>query len=77
MDSHRCAQTLRNETDNIVFFTEVFEVFGQPRSVTMFEGGTIIKWEYPRFGLTLSFDGESMQVVICNWQRRHPHPYSS
>ena len=48
---------------------EVFEVFGQPRSVTMFEGGTIIKWEYPRFGFTLSFDGNG---YLTGWKHAGP-----
>ena len=48
---------------------EVFELFGQPRSVTMLQAGTVIKWEYPRFGLTLSFDGNG---YLTGWKHAGP-----
>ena len=51
---------------------EAFEVFGQPRSVTMLQEGTVIKWEYPRFGFTLSFDGNG---YLTEW--KHAGPVSS
>ena len=48
---------------------EVFESFGQPRSVTMLQKGIVIKWEYPRFGLTLSFDENG---YLTGWKHAGP-----
>lgn len=48
---------------------EVFELFGQPRAVTMLHEGTVIKWEYPRFGFTLSFDGNG---YLTSWKLAGP-----
>lgn len=50
---------------------EVFELFGQPKSITMLQSGTVIRWEYPRFGFTLSFDGNG---YLTGW--RHAGPVS-
>ncbi|THJ25547.1 MAG: hypothetical protein CAF45_000495 [Nitrospira sp. CG24E] len=51
---------------------EVFELFGQPKSITMLQAGTVIRWEYPRFGFTLSFDGNG---YVTGW--KHAGPVSS
>lgn len=48
---------------------EIFELFGQPRSITMFQKGTVIKWEYPRFGFILSFDGNG---YLTGWKHAGP-----
>ena len=51
---------------------DAFELFGQPKSVSMVRNGTEVNWEYPRFGLTLCFDANG---YLLRW--RHVGPGTS
>jgi len=51
--------------------SEVFELFGQPKSIYMVRNSSEVQWEYPQFGLTLIFD---MDGYLIRW--RHVGPVS-
>jgi hypothetical protein len=49
---------------------DAFELFGQPRAVSMLQsGGGEASWDYPRFGLTLVFD---VNGYLINWKHVGP-----
>jgi hypothetical protein len=51
---------------------DAFELFGQPKTVSMVRNATEVHWEYPRFGFTLIFDANG---YLIRW--RHTGPKTS
>jgi hypothetical protein len=48
---------------------DAFEVFGQPKTVSMVRNPTEAHWEYPRFGFTLIFDTNG---YLTRWKQTGP-----
>ncbi|OAI46766.1 hypothetical protein AYO43_01115 [Nitrospira sp. SCGC AG-212-E16] len=48
---------------------DAFELFGQPKSVSMVEHATEVHWEYPRFGFMLIFDANG---YLIRWRQVGP-----
>ncbi len=48
---------------------EAFELFGQPKAVSMVRNGTEVHWEYPKFGVTLIFDANG---YLIRWKQVGP-----
>ena len=48
---------------------DAFELFGQPKTVSMVRNATEVLWEYPRFGFTLIFDANG---YLIRWKHVGP-----
>jgi len=48
---------------------EAFELFGQPKAVSMVRNETEVHWEYPKFGVTLIFDANG---YLIRWKQVGP-----
>lgn len=48
---------------------DAFELFGQPKTVSMVRDATEVLWEYPRFGFTLIFDANG---YLIRWKHVGP-----
>jgi len=48
---------------------DAFELFGQPKTVSMVRNATEVLWEYPRFGFTLIFDANG---YLIHWKHVGP-----
>jgi hypothetical protein len=48
---------------------DAFELFGQPKSVSMVGHATEVHWEYPRFGFMLIFDANG---YLTRWKQTGP-----
>lgn len=48
---------------------DAFELFGQPKTVSMVRNATEVLWEYPRFGFTLVFDANG---YLIRWKHVGP-----
>jgi hypothetical protein len=48
---------------------DAFELFGQPKTVSMVRNATEVHWEYPRFGFTLIFDANG---YLIRWKHVGP-----
>ena len=54
---------IRDLTPKIgMYKDDAFELFGQPKTVSMVRNGAEVNWEYPRFGLTLVFDANGYLI---------------
>lgn len=64
------SRKIRDLTPKIgMYKDDAFEVFGQPKAVSMFRNGTEVHWEYPRFGLTIMFDANG---YLIRWKQVGP-----
>jgi hypothetical protein len=65
------SKQVRDLTPKIgMYKDDAFEVFGQPRAVSMLRrGGGEASWDYPRFGLTLVFD---LNGYLISWKHVGP-----
>ena len=48
---------------------DAFELFGQPKTVSMVRKATEVHWEYPRFGFTLIIDANG---YLTRWKQIRP-----
>jgi len=48
---------------------DAFELFGQPKTVSMVRNATEVHWEYPRFGFMLIFDANG---YLIRWKQIGP-----
>jgi hypothetical protein len=61
---------IRDLTPKIgMYKDDAFEFFGQAKTVSMVRNGAEVNWEYPRFGLTLTFDANG---YLIRWLRMGP-----
>jgi len=67
------SRKIRDMTPKIgMYKDDAFELFGQPKTVSMVRSATEVTWDYPRFGLTMIFDANG---YLLRW--RHVGPGDS
>lgn len=64
------SRQIRDLTPKVgMYKDDAFELFGQPKTVSMVRSGAEVNWEYPRFGLTLVFDANG---YLTRWKHVGP-----